>query len=172
MKASKAKLQNATSKKIQMYINILFKDGFAFATNGGIIVANDLKEYLFLSSEQCEALNGKSINGDNFKYILNAHSLEINHDGIVCIGKKGVSILIPFVPNNSPVFKSVIPEKIYTTFENVKIKLTPKYLMNIIESMHLVGYMVFSVSSNGGIIKITDSHEENKSFAIILNVMS
>lgn len=172
MKASKAKLQNATSKKKQMYINILFEDGFALATNGSIVVANDLKEYLLLSDEQCKALNGKSIAGYNFKYILNAHSLEVYCDGIFCIGKKGGSILIPFVPNNSPLFKSVTLEKTSATFKKVKIKLTPKYLMNIIESTHLVGYMVFSVSSNGGIIKITDSHEENKSFAIISNVMS
>lgn len=172
MKTSNAKLQNATSKNKQMYANILFEDGFALATNGRIIVANDLKEYILLSDEQCKALNGKSITGDNFKYILNAHSLEINDDGIVCIGKKGGSILIPFVPNNSPIFKSVTLEETSTTFKNVKIKLTPRFLMNIVESMHLVGYMVFSVSSNGGIIKITDSHEENKSFAIISNVMS
>lgn len=172
MKASKAKLQNATSKKKQMYNNILFEDGFALATNGGIIVANDLKEYLLFSNEQCKALNGKSITGNNFKYVLNAHSLEINYDGIVCIGKKGGSILIPFVPNNSLVFKSVTLEKTSDTFENVKIKINPRCLKNIIESMHLVDYMVFNVSSNGRIIKITDSNERNKSFAIISNTIS
>ena len=64
---------------------IFFKDGFAYATDGNILVKNKLEE--FCNAENTDLLEGKLLHCDSYKEILKYEIIQIAEDGIECVDK-------------------------------------------------------------------------------------
>jgi len=62
--------------------SILFKDGYAYATNGYILVKNSLNECSNLPIADIEALNGKRLSASNYANILKYDTIAVSEDGI------------------------------------------------------------------------------------------
>jgi len=58
-----------------------FKDGYAYASEGHILVKQSLEYHSIINPE---ILNGRSIHRDNFKNIMQFEIAECTEDGIVC----------------------------------------------------------------------------------------
>lgn len=88
--------KNNFSKKVQMHLAcstdelrpamncIYFKDGFAYATDGHILVKNRITEFSGLEEAEITALDGKMLYRDFYRDMLKYDSLLIAEDGIEC----------------------------------------------------------------------------------------
>lgn len=64
---------------------IYFKDGYAIASNGKILIKACLNEICNFSEEEKELLDGKLISAKNFKEIIKHTIIEIEEDGFHAI---------------------------------------------------------------------------------------
>lgn len=64
---------------------IYFKDGYAIASNGKILIKACLNEICNFSEEEKELLDGKLISAKNFKEIIKHTIIEIEEDGFYAI---------------------------------------------------------------------------------------
>ena len=64
---------------------ILFKDGFAYATDSYVIIKVPVDRISNLEKEQIDRLNGKRLHMEAYKKIINFPSANINENGITCI---------------------------------------------------------------------------------------
>ena len=83
-------------KKIQMHLvciedplrkfmsSVHFIGGYAYATDGVMLVRNKINEISDLDDAEIDALDGKSIRADFFKEMLKYDTILINEDGIEC----------------------------------------------------------------------------------------
>lgn len=62
--------------------NIYFKDGYAYASNGYILVKNKLEECGDLLEEQIQLLDDKMLHKDHYKSILKYDAIIVSEDGI------------------------------------------------------------------------------------------
>lgn len=61
---------------------IHFENGYAYASDGHILVKNFLSECTSIPEEQIEKLNGKNIHRDAYKQIIKYDEIIISEDGI------------------------------------------------------------------------------------------
>ena len=64
---------------------IYFKDGYAIASNGMILIKACLNEICNFREEEKELLDGKLISAKNFKEIIKHNIIEIEEDGFHAI---------------------------------------------------------------------------------------
>lgn len=95
------------NKEIKMYLAcgnddlrkpfeyIYFKYGYAYATNGRVLIKNKISEIASLRDEEIELLNGRSIHSSSYKEMLKYDTITITEDGIEC-EKGSAKITIPF----------------------------------------------------------------------------
>lgn len=88
--------KNNFDKKVQMHLAcsknelrkemqcVYFKDGFAYASDGIILVKNRISEISGLEECEAEALNGKFLHADLYKDMLKYDNIMIAEDGIEC----------------------------------------------------------------------------------------
>lgn len=88
--------KNNFDKKVQMHLAcsknelrkemqcVYFKDGFAYASDGIILVKNRISEISGLEKHEAEALNGKFLHADLYKDMLKYDNIMIAEDGIEC----------------------------------------------------------------------------------------
>ena len=86
--------KNNFDKKVQMHLAcsknelrkemqcVYFKDGFAYASDGIILVKNRISEISGLEKHEVEALNGKFLHADLYKDMLKYDNIMIAEDGI------------------------------------------------------------------------------------------
>jgi len=67
--------------------HIYFNNGFAYASDGVVLVKNKIEECSTIPVEQIDLLNNKFLHKDAYKAILKYDTIEISEDGIEC--KKG-----------------------------------------------------------------------------------
>lgn len=70
---------------------ILFKDGFAYATNTHILVKLDLNECCNFSDEEKEILNGKQIHKNQFAQLLKYDLVVVKEEGFVACKSSDIS---------------------------------------------------------------------------------
>lgn len=63
---------------------VYFKNGFAYASNGYILVKNRISECSNLNQEDIDALDGKLLHRDSYKDILKYDTISISENGIEC----------------------------------------------------------------------------------------
>lgn len=63
---------------------IYFKDGYAYASNGHILVKNKVSEISSIPEDQIEQLNDVYLHKDIYKKILEFDEIDISADGIEC----------------------------------------------------------------------------------------
>lgn len=73
--------KNELRKKMEC---IHFKNGFAYASDGYILVRNRISEISGLEEHEIAALDGKSIHADFYKDMLKYDNIMIADDGIEC----------------------------------------------------------------------------------------
>lgn len=61
---------------------IHFEDGYAYASDGHVLVKNSLSECSTIPEEQIEKLNGKNLHSNSYKELLKYDTIEISDDGI------------------------------------------------------------------------------------------
>lgn len=61
---------------------IYFKDGFAYASDGHILVKNKIKECSSINDEQIQILDNKYLHKDHYRDILKYDIIEISEEGI------------------------------------------------------------------------------------------
>jgi len=101
--------------------HVHFKGGFAYASDGCIMVKQSLA---YMSIENPEALNGKMIHRNVFKEICRCSSAVATPDGIECT-KNGVNMMLPFGSCDAkpPNFDAVVPD--YEPAGVVKLMISP-----------------------------------------------
>lgn len=63
---------------------VYFENGYAYASNGIIVVRNKVAEICNLDDEQQGLLNGKMLHKNHYKDILSYDFIEVSEDGIEC----------------------------------------------------------------------------------------
>jgi len=135
----KVKMHNvcAKSSEIDSYIDcICFQNGFAYATNRVLLVANKIDEICNFDIEQQKLLDGKAISADNYKKILEYECAVVSEDGVECVDvKKGKSFFYFYEPKEDietkekkqmPNFESVFKaekQKIISTADKFGLNL-------------------------------------------------
>lgn len=88
--------KNNFNKKVQMHLAcsknelrkvmqcIFFKDGFAYASDGIILVKNRISEISGLEGHEIAALDGKLLHADFYKDMLKYDNIMVAEDGIEC----------------------------------------------------------------------------------------
>ncbi len=85
-----------------------FKDGFAYASDGHMVVKQSLEYHSILG---IDFLKGKSIHKDNYKAIMQFETAECNEDGIACSDSDGRTAFYEWFDLNGaviPDFDSVL----------------------------------------------------------------
>ncbi len=93
----KNKNKNNFNNKVQMHLAcikgdkfgkemecIYFKDGFAYASDGVILVKNRISEISGLEGNEISALDGKFLHADFYKDMIKYDNIMIAEDGIEC----------------------------------------------------------------------------------------
>ena len=94
------KMHEACSSDSSWKSNIFFNNGYAYATNGYIIIKNSIDEISNFDDNQKQLLNNKSLHRNQYKDILKYDSVNIIEDGIECIDPKSKGkILFNFSEN-------------------------------------------------------------------------
>lgn len=89
---------------------ILFKNGFAYASNEHIAIKNGISEISNFDPDEIEILDGKAIKGKIYSELLKEHAVNINASGFHCF-TKGVEKHYPFsVPGKVPDIERVFTE--------------------------------------------------------------
>ena len=87
---------------------IYFDEGNAIATNGHVILVSPVKEISNLSDEDIEKLNGKLIDGNDYKDLLKFDVIRVETDGIVGIAKTGAETKYLFKDHRYPKYKAIM----------------------------------------------------------------
>lgn len=109
---------------------VIFRDGYAVATDAHILVKSDLELNGFIS-EEIEQLNGKGIHYSVFKEIFKHHHVTVDNGFFVCYNKKGVKFeyeIDDMSEMKYPDYEQVIPTE---TKEVSNIALNAKLIEKI-----------------------------------------
>ncbi|MFV0587521.1 hypothetical protein [Bacteroides reticulotermitis] len=63
---------------------IYFKDGYAYASNGHVLIKANMSEISSFSDAEISNLDGKFLHGDSFKEIVKCDVVKISGDGFIC----------------------------------------------------------------------------------------
>lgn len=114
---------------------IHFTNGFAYASEGHVLVKTSLEYQRVLNPEK---LNGKSIHKDNFKEILKFEIAECFDDGISCRNTDGQIAFYEYYDmsgNKIPDFDKVIPDT--SKIKNINtIGIDPSYVDMLTSAMY------------------------------------
>lgn len=117
---------------------IYFENGYAYASDGYILVKNKLDECSSLDAEQIEALNGKLLYSKSYKDIIKYDRISISEDGIEAI--KGQNKCFYCFCNTSDKYPSA--EKVIQQYINKqdatvnKISFTLHLIVNIQKALY------------------------------------
>lgn len=112
-----------------------FRNGFAYASEGHVLVKSSLDNHSIISPENLE---GKSIHRDNFKEIMKFEFAECVDDGVSCKNTDGQIAFYEYMDLNGeaiPDFDKVIPP-IGEKLSNInQIGVRPKYVEMLASAM-------------------------------------
>lgn len=106
--------------------NILFLNGYAYASDAHIAVKAKISDISFLSDEAIEKLNGYFIHKDAFKKLLKYDEIEVKDNGLIEIIDNGHVVTIKLCKNGKdgctmPDFEKAIFGKEVKSCENTAI---------------------------------------------------
>jgi hypothetical protein len=147
---------------------IHFIDGFAWATDGNILVKQSLDYYNIINKD---CLNGKIIHKDYFQRLCQCEQTEAIETGIRGLDKEGnIYRYYPFETNITPSkFIENTAEFTFETKELDSITIVPKYIdiaSKILYKENNESYL--TLEFKGNMIKMT-TEKRNDQFALILN---
>jgi hypothetical protein len=114
---------------------ISFKDGYAYATDGHIVVKNKLDEMTSLTPEEIEKLNGKQVSANNWKELIKADNILITDDGVQVL-RGDMQILLRFSSFKLPDIQRVIEDILNAEHEDLlEIGFNTNILSRLFKSM-------------------------------------
>ena len=123
---------------------IHFKDGFAYASNGMILIRQTLDYHSVIDPE---FLNGNSIHRESFKQALSFDTVQCTDEGLVCKDKDGRVALFEYFDlqgKEIPNFDFVL-RKPSADYEPVSmIGFNPEALSKLEKAMHYQGVLKFT----------------------------
>jgi len=112
-----------------------FKDKFAYASDGHMLVKQSLEYHTILG---VDFLEGKSLHKDNYKAIMGFEIAECNEDGVACTDTDGRTAFFDYfdlhgteVPNFESVLKPIGQKSVEF------IGINPDYLNKIGKALHV-----------------------------------
>lgn len=112
-----------------------FKNGFAYASNGCMVVKQSLEYHTI---KGIEFLEGKSLHKDNYKAIMGFEVAECNEEGVACADSDGRTAFFEYFDlkgANMPNFEEVLKPIGQKSIEFIGIN--PEYLAKIGKAMHV-----------------------------------
>lgn len=116
-------------------MGIHFKNGFAYASDGHMVVKQSLEYHTILGTE---FLEGKTIHKDNYKAIMGFETAECNEDGVACSDSDGRTAFYEYfdikdsaMPNFDEVLKPIGQKSIEF------IGINPDFLAKIGKALHV-----------------------------------
>lgn len=85
-----------------------FKDGFAYASDGHVVIKQPLHLNLV---DNMDILDGVSIHSESFKAIRKMKHVTATEDGFECISKDGSKVFFEYSKEKSPNFEAVLTSK-------------------------------------------------------------
>lgn len=129
-----------------IYNCVHFQSGFAYASNGIIIVKQSLALHSILEPKE---LDGKSLHADSYKNIMQFESATANQDGISCSDKDGRVAFFEYFDRkgeNIPDFDTIINkfsaksvEFIGLTLEQIKMVINSFYIPSGVARLNFGG---------------------------------
>jgi hypothetical protein len=127
----------STDELRPVMVCVHFKGGFAYASDGHMLVKQSLEYHTILNPE---LLDGKSLHMDNYKAIMGFEFAECNEDGIACHDSDGRTAFYDYFDlkgQEVPNFESVLKPCGQKSVEF--IGMNPEYLYKISKAMHSPG---------------------------------
>jgi len=167
-----------SNDELRLVMNyIYFNDGFAYSSNGHILIKNKLSEITEeIRNDQIELLNDKYIHKTSFQKILTYDTINVTETGIECKMNSNYSIVefkfekentIKY-PNAEAIFKQAKSKK--CSLEKVSISV--RFLHIIYQSMNNDDRLVLYFSGNLNdpiLVKSQDNSIESE--AVIMPIM-
>lgn len=95
-----------------------FKNGFAYASDGIILVRNPISETSTFDEQEAAALDGKSLHMDFYKDMLKYDEVLISEDGVEC-HKGGDKAFFYFTETEMPAFEKVLYDALHSPTVNI-----------------------------------------------------
>lgn len=138
---------------------IYFNECNAISTDGHALLVVPVKEISTLSDEDIDKLNGKLIDGSDYKDLLKFDTIRVETDGIVGIAKSGAETKYLFRDYRYPDYKAVI-NGVSVCDKTPTISFRGMHVANMCEIM---GTPFIIIEPNGnGAIKVTFKDSDAK----------
>lgn len=179
MKNFKSKLHFACSRDdLRPMMNYIhFIDGFAYATNGNVLIRHKLEAHDFLPNE-IEAMNGRSLHWKAFRQILSYKHVDFTQEeGFIC--RDGFKCIIPaplsttIEANNIP-FERVITELLSITtkeLSEIGLSITQANLIKSCMLNYHNGIKMEFKGSNKGIVITPIGIDQDDELYILMPMM-
>lgn len=153
---------------------IYFTNGFAYASDGHILVKNKLSEINnYIPNEQLAILEGKLIHKSSFQKILSYDKIEITETGVVCKTEYS-SVEFKFgdadlkYPNAELIFDGAKKNR----GSQSKVSVNPTLLYRLSQALYSDGKLVMKFSENGMQAILIQSGESGiESEGVIMPIM-
>jgi len=152
---------------------IYFKDGFAYASDGHILVKNRISECSTLDEETIKGLDGKLLHKDFYKDILKYDNILIAEDGIECT--KGNDRAF-FYFGDQDAMKYPDAEKLVQNYMNASPHQTSQisFNMNLFKringSLYNCDQCTTNFKGDGSVMVIFSYHDDVSSIGIIMPI--
>lgn len=154
---------------------VYFQEGYAWATNGHILVRQSLSKFHNFDETQIEILNGKQLHKDVYKLILRHNFIRVRYEGIETLVSGGHEILFRWakIPVNPPDHKAAIQNSVKHIEDVNKIGVNLKYLDIIGKILAPPSKEVrLSFTRENGAIFVSDNRIDIKdNFGLVMPVM-
>jgi len=125
----------ATDELRPVMMCVHFKQGFAYASDGHMLVKQSLEYQTVINPEKLE---GKSLHKDNYKAIMGFEFAECNDDGVTCSDSDGRTAFYDYFDIGTqtiPDFDTVLRPIGQKSVEFIGVN--PEYLAKIGKAMHV-----------------------------------
>lgn len=147
---------------------IHFKNGFAYATNGNVMVKQPIAFNPILNSD---ILDGMAIHAESFRAIRRMRTVIATEDGFECISKDGSKVFYEYAKEvDAPDFEAVLNNGSVQPIHEIAIPVRLVGLLNKAMAGSLQLKMEFRGSNKGVIFKPMSLEHEGE-LAIVMPMM-
>lgn len=166
----------ASSDACRLVMNFVhFRKGYAYVTNGRILVRAWLPDICSCPQEQIDKLDGWSITPSLYKKVLQSNDVEICDGEIVCtiagdkIGYKLTKLDQKYrLPDYEAVLKPVLEESAVPT---ATVSFSALVLKDALDAMGARGRVQFKFRKPGGAVLLKDTFETRNIVCVVMPMM-
>ncbi len=151
---------------------IYFKDGFAYATDGCILVRNDLRQCSTLTEEHLGLLDGKMLHRNNYQKILGFEILLVEEDRIDAIGRDGERASFMFEEAGEygfPYCDKIISDLVNTPYKEIStIGMDLKKMATLVDAFESWERCMIHFCGDEKGVRFTSLNPDSMSVAVIM----